>query len=106
MNQKNIAIAGFVLGMNKPIEIPERLREFLTTDGMDGINDLDFMISNPKLCRRIPTDVRAQYEVLYCQLSEEIDEICNNLEQQIADMRSKPKEYIHVLIQQSLEHQE
>lgn len=105
MSQKNIALAGLVLGMEKTVELPERLRNFLTMDGMDGINDFNFMLTNSKLCRKIPGDVRTEYEILYAQLSTELDEICYNLEKQLSEIRSNPKEIIHEMIQHSLEDQ-
>ena len=103
---KNIALAGIVLGLGEPIELPAELQNFLTMDEMNGIEDFDFMLKNEKLCKKIPSDVRAQYEVLYARLSCELEEICNNLEQSIEEMKSNPKVFIHDLIQHSLDFSE
>ena len=100
---KNIALAGIVLGLGEPIELPADLRDFLTMDEMEGIEDFDFMLQNEVLYKKIPSEVRAQYEILYARLSCELEEICNNLEQSIEEMRSNPKVFIHDLIQHSLD---
>ena len=99
---KNIALTGIVLG-SIPVEIPTELRNFLTNDGMDGIKDLDFMLRDPKLSRRIPKDVRYQYETIYAAISIDLDNNLDDLEQAIKEIRSNPKEVIHDFIQQSLE---
>ena len=58
-------IVGIVLGINPAsLEIPKELRDFLELDDQ-GINGLDFMLSDAKLSRRIPTTVRVQYEQMY-----------------------------------------
>ena len=103
---KNFALAGIVLGLGKPIDIPADLQDFLTMDEMDGIADFELMLKDEKLCRRIPSNVRAQYEMLYATLSCELDEICNNLEQSLKEMKANPKVFIHDLIQHSLEKSE
>ena len=102
MNEKNIALAGILLGLNT-VNIPNNLRKFLTSDGMDGMKDLEFMLKDSKLSRRIPQNVRYEYETVYASLSIELDERLNDLEKAIKEMRSNPREIIHDAIQKSLE---
>lgn len=82
-------------------EIPENLREFLSMDDQ-GIDGLDFMLKDSKLCRRIPSDVRASYEIIYARISEDLE---NELENAIKALQSLSsdnkarKEIIHKIIQ-------
>ena len=102
MAESNITALGLILGMRKPIEIPEALRDFLSLDdqGMDG---LEFMLKSEKHCKRIPPEVRLEYETLYCILSQELEENLKEVEQAIQSVRSNPQQIIHQLIQKSYE---
>ena len=102
MAESNITALGLILGMRKPIEIPPNLQEFLSRDDQ-GIEGLEFMLKDSKLSRRIPPNVRAEYETLYCVLSQELDENLKEVEQAIQAARSNPQKIIHQLIQKSYE---
>lgn len=105
MAKNNITALGFVLGMKKPVELPINLRDFLSLDDQ-GIEGLEFMLKDEKLSRRIPSDVRLEYERLYFLLSSELDETLDEVEQAIKYARSNPKEIIHQLIQNSYEYEQ
>ena len=105
MSKSNITALGFVLGMKKPVELPTTLRDFLSLDDQ-GIEGLEFMLKDAKLSRRIPSDVRLEYEKLYFLLSSELDETLDEVEQAIKEARSNPKEIIHQLIQNSYEYEQ
>ena len=70
------------------------------------IYDVTYMIKDPKLCRRIPSDVRAAYEVILANTSEDLD---NALEkaiksfQELLDNDAAKKVIIHKFIQAEYE---
>lgn len=91
-------IFGIVLGIDaNSLEIPKELRDFLELDNQ-GIQGLDFMLSNPKLSSRIPPDVRIQYEYLYGTINLKLDDIMEKLEEVVNKIQKNPKEVIHALI--------
>ena len=100
---KNIdKIAGIVLGINpESLEIPKELRDFLKLDDQ-GIEGLDFMLKDAKLFRRIPPEVRAQYEILFFTMRTSIEESIKELRQSLDEIESNPKDLIHEFINQAV----
>ena len=103
MSNKNIKLAGLVLGSTEPVQLPTELQEFLNLDAVDGIDGFDVLLKNYKTAKKIPQDVRIAYEVVYHDTSLQLEDIADELEKLANYMRSNPKEFIHALIQQSLE---
>lgn len=95
-------IVGIVLGINPAsLEIPKELRDFLELDDQ-GINGLDFMLSDSKLSRRIPTAVRVQYEQMYAELIAQLDSSIEELKKIIDEIENNPKNVIHSFIDKAL----
>lgn len=95
-------IVGIVLGINPAsLEIPKELRDFLELDDQ-GINGLDFMLSDAKLSRRIPTTVRVQYEQMYAELIVQLDSSIEELKKIINEVDKNPKNVIHSFIDKAL----
>jgi len=86
----NIDLTGFTL--------PDELREFLQIDDQ-GIEGFDFMLKNPELSKRIPVNIRYQYELLYGQLMEVIQASLDRTKEEISKVEKNPRESIHELIQ-------
>lgn len=78
--------------------LPENLREFLSIDDQ-GIEGLEFMLSDSKLYKRIPPDVRITYEVLFgnlsLQLDNEIGKIIKKLNDLLKDNTAKNFAFIY-----------
>ncbi len=93
--------------VKKDFTLPESLREFLSRDDQ-GIEGLLFMIKDPKLCRRIPSDVRAAYEIILANTSEDLDKALESAIksfQSLLDNDAAKKEIIHKFIQAEYEQQ-
>lgn len=84
------------------IEIPDELRNFLAKDGQ-GIEGFDFMLRNSKLSKRIPRNVRIQYEILYNSISTQLLDKLSEIKKSILEIESNPKDSVHELIQQLYE---
>lgn len=62
------------------IEISEEFREFLERDEQ-GIEGLEFMLENPRLSTRVPTEVRIQYECARGIIMERLQELKKTIEE-------------------------
>ena len=58
--------------IRKDFKLSDEFLEFLSRDDQ-GIDGLDFMIKDSKLCRRIPSNVRIEYEIILANTSEDLD---------------------------------
>ena len=90
-------ISGLMFGICEDIEFPTELRDFLDLDDQ-GIEGFDFMLTNPDLSKKIPRDVRMQYEILYSTISLELSENIAEMIKLLNEIESNPKETIHELI--------
>ena len=93
----NTNFVGAYLSIQTNHEIPANLREFLSLDDQ-GMKGLEFMLNNPKLAKRIPADVRLEYEALYAAISVEIDEQIALIRKHLDELESNPKSAIHEII--------
>lgn len=95
-------IVGILMGIKcDSLEIPKELRDFLELDDQ-GIDGLDFMLTDPNLCSRIPQNVRTQYEQLYGSISLELLSYLKKLKNSISEIEKDPKDIIHNFINQAL----
>lgn len=102
MNNIDNNIIGIVLGIDaNSLEIPKEFRDFLELDNQ-GIEGLVFMLSDAKLSSRIPSEVRAQYELLYANLSLQLDNSIEKLKIMIDEIEKNPKDVIHSFIDKAL----
>lgn len=83
-------------------ELSESLKEFLSRDDQ-GMSGLEFMLNDPKLTKRIPDNVRYDYETLYGLISHEIDISTEKVIEYLSDLKKDPKELIHKIIQEIYE---
>ena len=101
-------ISGIILGMSKETEIPKELQKFLKKDDQ-GIEGLLFMIKNHKLSKRIPSDVRTQYEETRAEfintLEGSLKEILENVEKLMKDDKAK-EEFAHTMIQEICDYED
>lgn len=99
---KVASITNIIIGINKDkIVIPNELRDFLKKDDQ-GIDGFIFMLKNPKLSKRIPTDVRAQYEVLRASIIENLETSIRETKKVLDKIQKEPDEAINKIIQQAL----
>ena len=99
---KVASITNIIIGINKDkIVIPNELRDFLKKDDQ-GIDGFIFMLKNPKLSKRIPTDVRAQYEVLRASIIENLETSIQETKKVLDKIQKEPDEAINKIIQQAL----
>ncbi len=79
MDKKILNADAFSLLCNirEDFTLSERFQEFLSRDNQ-GIEGLDFMIKDSRLCRRIPADVRAEYEIIRAKTLEDLDVAINS----------------------------
>ncbi len=107
MDSKILDVDAYSLLCNvkKDFSLPENLREFLGRDDQ-GIEGLLFMIKDSKLCRRIPEDVRVEYEIILANTSEDLDKALEsaikNFQALLANDDAK-KAIIHHFIQAEYE---
>jgi hypothetical protein len=102
MYKKINQIAVITLGIDpKSVEIPNELRDFLKLDDQ-GIYGLDFMISDSNLAKRIPPDVRIQYEKLYTILRLNLEDSLKELRKSIDEIEKNPKDVIYELIDNAI----
>ena len=95
-------ISGLMLGIAGNDTLPDDLKEFLSRDEQ-GIEGLEFMLKDPKLFKRIPNQVRLQYEILYGKLSSSIEKDLANAKKAIDEIISNPTPVIHQMIQMMYE---
>lgn len=94
-----------VMEQLKDFNFPEELLEFMSKDDQ-GIEGIEFMLKDKKLCSRIPPTVRAQYEVLNATLQEQIEKACNEAISNIQEVLSNPQslqQVAHTIIQDMYE---
>lgn len=95
-------LVNIMLGINKEkIFIPNELRDFLSKDDQ-GIDGFIFMLKNPKLSKRIPGDVRAQYEVLRASILTTLLESIEKTREILDNVEKTPDEVINKFINQAL----
>lgn len=91
--------------IRKDFKLSDEFLEFLSKDDQ-GIDGLDFMIKDSKLCRRIPSDVRAEYEIILANTSEDLDHALESAIksfQSLLDNNAAKKKIIHKFIQTEYE---
>lgn len=89
--------SGVFLGCQSDIELSEEFKNFLALDEQ-GIEGLEFMLQDPKLTRRIPHSVRMEYEILYGQISQSIEEQISIIREELDKIEKNPKPVIHNII--------
>ena len=100
---KEQVVAGIILGISKDyLKIPKELREFLKLDDQ-GIEGLDFMLRDSKLYKRIPDDVRIQYEILFANLRSELEKNIDLIKEHLEEIKKDPKPVIHDMISAATE---
>ena len=107
MDNKILEVDAYSLLCNvkKDFTLPESLREFLSRDDQ-GIEGLLFMIKDSKLCRRIPSDVRAAYEIILANTSDDLDKALEKAIKSFQELLSNnnaKQEIIHRFIQMEYE---
>lgn len=85
-------------------DLPPNLRQFLEMDGQ-GMDGLEFMLSHYELAKRIPKDVRLEYEALYGALSIQLEEKIAEWRKTLDAIEKNPRDAIHNAIQTTLEQQ-
>lgn len=83
--------------INKDLEIPPELKNFLDIDDQ-GIEGLDFMLKNPNLVKKIRPIVREQYEFLYGTLNIELSKQIAEMIEMLKEVESRPKDVIHTIL--------
>lgn len=96
----NTNFVGAYLSIQTDYEIPANLRNFLSLDDQ-GMKGLEVMLNNPKLAKRIPANVRLEYEALYASISAEIDEQISRIRNHLDELENNPKSAIHEIIAHS-----
>lgn len=86
--------SGTFIAMEDNFELPEKLKNFLSIDDQ-GIEGLEFMLKDPKLSKRIPEDVRLEYEIVYAKLSTSIDDNIAKLRAELDKLEKNPQSIIH-----------
>ncbi|MFR0823495.1 MAG: hypothetical protein ACLU84_05335 [Clostridia bacterium] len=91
-------LSGIIVHVKEMSELPEALQEFLSYDDQ-GISGLDFMLKDANLAKRIPKNVRVEYEALYGTLSYNLQSEIDKLREALAQLEENPKPLIHDIIQ-------
>ena len=91
--------------IRKDFKLSDEFLEFLSRDDQ-GIDGLDFMIKDSKLCRRIPSNVRIEYEIILANTSEDLDKALEKAIKSFQELLSNndaKKAIIHRFIQMEYE---
>ena len=91
--------------IRKDFKLSDEFLEFLSRDDQ-GIEGLLFMIKDSKLCRRIPSDVRAAYEIILANTSDDLDKALEKAIKSFHELLSNnnaKQEIIHRFIQMEYE---
>lgn len=64
---------------------------------------LDFMLRDSKLYKRIPDDVRIQYEILFANLRSELEKNIDLIKEHLEEIKKDPKPVIHDMISAATE---
>lgn len=97
---KTTSFSGAFMSMRNDYVIPESLKSFLSHDDL-GMEGLEFMLKDSKLAKRIPQDVRLEYEILYATINSDIDKQIAKLRKQLDELEKNPKKAIHEIIEHS-----
>ena len=101
--EKKDLLLGLMVGIRNDIEIPPVLMDFLSNDDQ-GMEGLEFMLKDPKLCNRIPRNVRYNYEILYHKIESSLADQISETRKALDEFEKNPKKMIHPLIQSLYEH--
>lgn len=104
MEKDIFMLGGILLGLSDKLKLPKELYEFLSMDDQ-GMEGLEFMLSDSKLSRRIPPEVRKEYEIIYALLSNKLYETIENCKEDLDEIEKDPKRVIQSLIQESFKSQ-
>ena len=77
--------------------------EFVTQDEMEGIKDLQLILKDEKLSKRVPVDLKKEFEQLTSTISSRIETALTEFIKQLEESRSKSKEQALDLIQDVLD---
>lgn len=91
-------LSGIIFQLDGEIKLTDALREFLGYDNQ-GIEGLDFMLKDVKLSKRIPKDVRMEYEAIYGNLSYLLQSRIDEIRKALQELEENPKPVIHSMIQ-------
>lgn len=98
----NFLFTGIVLEIIQEQGLSTEFKEFLSLDDQ-GMEGLEFMLKDPKLCRRIPTQVRAEYEILYGNMAQNLQDRIEEIRKMLDQLEENPKPVIHQAIQKMYE---
>lgn len=97
MEEKIFSLSHLVINLGISKKIPDNLQKFLSLDDQ-GMEGLEFMMKDPKLSLRIPSEVRAEYEIFSYELMSEIEKNLDVLEKQIAETRNNLRPMANTII--------
>lgn len=96
-------ISGILLGINPDVlEIPDEFREFLKKDDQ-GMEGFEFMLKDYKLSKRIPTEVRIQYEAIRASVLECIEEAIDEMYKSLDEIKENPDTVINDFIKKAID---
>lgn len=80
------------------MQIPDEFRKFLEMDDQ-GMEGFEFMLKDTKLSKRIPPEVRFQYEILRTSLVEKIENAISETYEALEYIRKHPD----IIVSQAIE---
>jgi|GEM_PF-5105545 len=89
----------FIIGKNLKLSKPTKLKAFISQDEMEGLEDFLLMMKDEELCKRIPLDVRAEYEKLVYEMEKVFNESIRVIKEALKEMEGFRKESVHKNIQ-------
>ncbi len=104
MENNNFMMSGIFLGLSSTFNLPPELYEFLSRDDQ-GMEGLEFMLSDPELSKRIPPKVRTEYEMLYASLTRSVSDMITKSKETLDAIEKDPKKVIQTIIQNAYEKQ-
>ena len=72
-------------------EISKELRAFITQDEMEGFESLQFMLENEKKKKKVPDNIRKEYEAILAELITEKENAISEAIQDLEKYRSNVK---------------
>lgn len=103
MEKDLLSLEGLMLSVRKDLEIPPVLMNFLSEDDQ-GMEGLEFMMKDAKLCQRIPREVRYNYEILCHSIENSLTDEISNARKALDELEKNPRPMIHSIIQSIYEY--
>ena len=103
MNKNNLNIMSINIDMGEIPVLSQAFRDFVAQDEMEGVKDLQLMLKDEKLAKRVPPEIKKEFEEITSTFSSRIEVALTSFIQQLEENRTHTHEQAAEILQNILD---